>query len=264
MNSVKPHWSEFGNPDAPPIVFAHGLGLDETIWQPAIEALESKKNFRIVTYDLRGHGRSSPVHGRGAMGAFVRDVETLMDDLNTRDAVVIGHGFGGMVAQGLAIKRLDLVRGLVLVNTSAKLGTKEHWATQIKAVSSGSALRFTSDLWDKWFKRSERNEPYYAPWKAMLDNTDPRALIAVMEAISGTDLYTPISGLRLPTLGLSAYNDQMFPPDLMHETLDVIQGAEFEIMARVGHLSMLESPSDFAKRIDTFLHQIGHQKMPYV
>lgn len=264
MTAKQKHWREFGNPRGAPIIFAHGLGVDSSVWLSAIEALESRRDCRIITYDLPGHGERTHRGGRGSMGALVRDVESLADDLDIRRAVIVGHGLGGMIAQGLAVKRLDIVRAMVLVNTSAKLGAKEQWAAQIETIRSGNHLEFIAQLWAKWIRKSDRDNPVFASWKRKLENTDPNALAAAIEAISGTDFYTPISGLGLPTLGISAYNDKMFPPDLMRETLDVIKGADFKIMPRVGHLSMVESPQEFAHLLDTFLHQIGHQDNPDV
>ena len=66
-----------------------------------------------------------------SIGALIRDAESLIDHFALRDAVVIGDSLGGLVAQGLAVKRLDLVRGLVLSNTAARIGTPELWHARI-------------------------------------------------------------------------------------------------------------------------------------
>ena len=74
------------------------------------------EGLRIIRYDMRGHGRSAVPAPPYSMGALVRDTEALLDHLGVRDSVFVGLSIGGMVAQGLAVKRLDLVRGLVLAH----------------------------------------------------------------------------------------------------------------------------------------------------
>lgn len=238
--------------------------MDSRVWTDAIAALNCKRECRIITYDLSGHGQSETRNARGTMGSLIRDAENLMDGLELKNAVFVGLGLGGMVAQGLAVKRLDLVRGLILVNSAAKLGIKTRWKAQVDQLKENGMAHFYSTIWSSWFSRRVRNDARFAHWRAMLEGMDVGGFIAGIEAISGTDFYTPISGLSLPTLGISAYNDQVFPPDLMRETVDVIKGADFQIMPRVGHLSMVEAPVDFSSRIDAFLTRIGHQTPPEV
>lgn len=251
-------WSEFGRPDGSPVVFIHGLGMNSSVWLDAIKALKSRDDCRIITYDLTGHGNSASPENQGSMGGLIRDAERLMDALTLRDAVVVGVGLGGMIAQGLAVKRLDLVRGLVLLNSAAKIGTKAHWAAQIDSLKQHGMAHISQSIWEGWMSRRARETDSFAMWRNMLETTDLAGFIAGIEAISGTDLYTPLSGLGLPTLGISAYNDLLFPPDLMRETVEVIKGSEFQIMPRAGHLAMVEAPEDFASRLDDFLTRIGH------
>jgi 3-oxoadipate enol-lactonase len=82
--------------------------------------------------------------------------------------------------------------------------------------------------------------------------------IGSCSAISGTDFYTPTSGLRLPTLGLCGIDDRITPPDLMRETLELIPGARFELIRRSGHYPMLEAPDIVAAHLRDFLDEVGH------
>ena len=101
-----------GPENAPAVVFAHALGTDLTIWDGVLAALAGR--YRTLTYDARGHGASDVPAPPYAMGALITDLERLIDHFALKDAVVVGVSLGGLVAQGLAVKRLDLVRALVL------------------------------------------------------------------------------------------------------------------------------------------------------
>ena len=83
---------------------------------------------------MRGHGLSDAPEGDYFMGDLVADAAGLMDDLGLRDAVFVGLSIGGVVAQGLAAERPDLVRAAVLSNTAAKIGTEAIWRDRIATV----------------------------------------------------------------------------------------------------------------------------------
>ena len=121
-----------GPANGPVLVLLHALGTNLSLFDPLLPLLP--KGLRILRLDLRGHGQSDAPPAPYAMGELIRDVERVMDHFALRDAVVLGVSLGGMVAQGLAVKRLDLVRALVLSNTAAKIGSAELWRTRIAEV----------------------------------------------------------------------------------------------------------------------------------
>ena len=77
-------------------------------------------------------------------------------------------------------------------------------------------------------------------------------------AISGTDFFTPTSGLRLPALGIAGSEDDATPADLVRETVDLIPGSKTVVMRRAGHLPCVEDPKTYADHLTTFLKEIGH------
>ena len=111
LTHIKLHYREDGDPKGPALVFSNSLGTDLRLWDPILPYLP--KDFRIIRYDKRGHGLSECPSGPYSMGALIRDAEALLDHLNVSNCVFIGLSLGGMIAQGLAAKRLDLVHALV-------------------------------------------------------------------------------------------------------------------------------------------------------
>ena len=92
----------------------------------------------------------------------------------------------------------------------------------------------------------------------MLEATPVDGYIGVSAAISGTDFYTPTSGLRIPTLGIAGSNDGATPPDLVRETVDLIPGSQFALMRRAGHLPCVEDPQEYADHLVKFMRATGH------
>ena len=112
LGDITLHYREDGTPDGAPLVFANSLGTDLSLWDKVLPLLP--QGLRIIRYDMRGHGQSDCPPAPYTMGALVRDAEGLLDHLEVRDCVFVGLSIGGMVAQGLAVKRLDQVRAMVL------------------------------------------------------------------------------------------------------------------------------------------------------
>ena len=256
LGDVQLHYQIDGDPNGSPVVFANALGTDMQIWDAVLPHLPA--GLKLIRYDLRGHGRSSAPPAPYSMGALIRDAEQLLDHLDIRDCVFVGLSIGGMIAQGLAVKRLDQIRGLVLSNTAAKIGTKSMWQQRIDTVNTTGIEAISDAVMERWFSRRVRATPEVAEWRDMLVQQSPVGYAGCCAAIAGTDFYTPTSGLRLPTLGISGSEDGATPPDLVRETIDLIPGSSFSLIRKAGHLPCVDQPKEFAALLDTFLQKIGH------
>ncbi|MDK3017185.1 3-oxoadipate enol-lactonase [Pseudodonghicola flavimaris] len=256
LGDVALKYETVGPADGAPVVFAAALGTDLRIWAPVLPLLPA--GLRLIRYDMRGHGGSSVPEGPYSMGALVRDTEALLDHLGVTDAAFVGLGLGGMVAQGLAVKRLDLIRALVLVNTAAKLGTKDIWARRIARVQSQGLEAIADETLDRWFAKGARATPAADACRTMLTEQPCAGYLGCAAAIAGTDFYTPTSGLRLPTLGIAGTADGITPPDLTRETVDLIPGSQMRLIRGAGHLPPVDRPEDFATALTGFLAATGH------
>ena len=238
------------------VTFAGALGTELTIWDAVVALLPSR--LRLIRLDLRGHGGSDCPPPPYAMGALVRDAEAVLDALAVRDAVFVGLSAGGMIAQALAVKRMDQIRALVLSGTAPKIGTKQRWEARIERVRAGGMATISDDLMQRWFSRRVRAEGGDAAIRTMVGQQNSEGYIGVASAIAGTDLLTPSSGLRLPTLVLAGTEDRATPPDLQRDLADLIPGSKFELLRGAGHLPCVDSPALFAEKLTGFLTAIGH------
>ena len=253
---VRLHYRVDGPDDGPPVVFANSLGTDMRLWDPILPMLP--KGLRIIRFDKRGHGLSSCPPGNYSMGSLVTDTERLLDHLGVKECVFVGLSIGGMIAQGLAVKRLDLIRAVVLSNTAAKIGNAEMWAERIGAVQKGGIEALADAVMERWFAAQFRATPELELWRNMLARQVDHGYIACAAAISGTDFYTPTSGLRLPALGIAGSEDGATPPDLVRETIDLIPGSRFHLIRKAGHLPCAEQPEEYAQVLTDFLKGVGH------
>ena len=248
--------AEVSGPEgAPPVVLLHALGTSLRIWDGILPALATNRVLRIA---LRGHGLSDVTQGRYAMGALIHDTERMMERYGMAEAVIVGLSIGGLIAQGLATKRLDLVRGLVLSNTAARIGIASQWEDRIRTVEAQGLAAIEAATMERWFGRKWQEHPAMPAFRDIFRQTDPKGWIGAAAAIAGTDFYTPTAALRLPTLAIAGANDGSTPPDLVRETAELIAGSRFHLIRGAGHVPMAEKPLEYGQILHDFLTSIGH------
>ena len=242
---------EQGNADRPPLVLIHTLWTDHSLWAPILPQLPA--TLRVLCPDLPGHGKSGPRPGK--IGAFVAAVESALDARDVKETVVVGHGLGGLVAQGLATKRLDLVRGLVLSGTATKIETRARWhavSTAIRREGPSALARHVGRRWD-------------GPQQKWLFDADPAKaenLARAADALAGADFYTTTAALRLPSLIITGARDAFTPPDIAYEMASLISGCRTAILRNAGHFAMCDAPTLYAETLTEFLSDIGHLGPP--
>lgn len=256
LGDLAVHYRDDGDPRGAPVVFANSLGTDLRLWDDLIPLLPD--GLRLIRYDKRGHGLTDCPRRPYQMGSLVSDAERLLDHLGVKDCVFVGLSIGGMIAQGLAVKRLDLVRGMVISNTAAKIGTAEMWNDRIAAVRSGGIESLADTVMERWFSGAFRQTDALTGWRNMLIRQPAEGYAGCCAAIAGTDFYTTTASLTLPTLAIAGSEDGSTPPDLVRETADLVKGSRFHLIRGAGHLPCVENPAEYAEVLTAFLKEIGH------
>ena len=250
LGDIRLNYALTGPEDGIPVVFSNGLGLTLDMWDPLLPHLPD--SWRILRYDRRGHGGSELTPPPYAMGQLIRDTESLLDHLGMRACLFIGLSLGGIVAQGLAVKRPDLIRALVLSNTAARVATTEIWQDRAALARASGLAALVEPTLERWFTRSFHNSPDVAMWRDMFLATPVDGWIGCAQAIGGTDFYSTTAKLALPALGIAGDRDGSTPPDLVRETTDLIAGSEFALIRRAGHLPHVEQPALYADILTRF------------
>lgn len=115
LAGLRLHYLDWGNPDAPPLLFLHGGCLTARTWD--LVCLHLRADYHCVAVDQRGHGDSewSPTLDYGPE-AHARDIAGLIDQLRLRKPVLVGHSLGGLNAMTYAADMPDQLAGIVLVD----------------------------------------------------------------------------------------------------------------------------------------------------
>ncbi len=255
-NGVKLNWQEDGDPAGVPVVFANSLGTDLRLWDQLLPLLP--EGLRVIRFDKRGHGLSDCPRAPYSMDDLVSDAEALLDALEVKGCIFVGLSIGGMIGQGLAARRPDLIRALVLSNTAAKMGEADMWHTRMDAIRKGGIVALADPILDRWFSDAFRARPELAAWRNMLTRTPAEGYLGCCAAIAGCDLSETTRALSLPTLAIAGSDDGASPPALVQGTAAMIAGSRFAVIDGAGHLPCVENPAAYAALLNDFLKETAH------
>jgi 3-oxoadipate enol-lactonase len=254
VNDVILHHQLISGPAGRPvIVFANSLGTDFRLWRDLVVRLAG--DFPIVTYDKRGHGLSDLGQVPYSIDDHVLDLAALLDRLDVKDAVICGVSVGGMIAQGLAAKRPDLVKALVLCDTAHKIGTAEMWNARIEAIEAKGIESLADAVLERWFTpafRRPENAAYHG-YRNMLTRQSATGYAATCAALRDADLTESTKRISVPALCVVGEEDGSTPPDLVLSMARLIAGARYEVIKGAGHIPSIEQPEILAEMIRTFL-----------
>jgi 3-oxoadipate enol-lactonase len=159
-NGLVVHYVDQGRRAGRPLVFINALGCDFRIWTEVAAILAPE--FRIVTYDKRGHGLSESGPDNSEMADYAGDLAALLEILGVGRATIVGLSIGGVIAQEFYRLYPDRVATLVLCDTAAKIGTDETWDQRIAQVEGGGVDSIADAVLRGWFTpefRIQRSEP---------------------------------------------------------------------------------------------------------
>src|SRR5690606_33875532 len=190
-------------PEEAPMCFVllHSLGMDHTFWSRVAPVLS--ETARVVTLDLRGHGKSSKPKGPYKVGDMAADVRAVLDSINCTEVIVAGASMGGCVALQFTIDHPQLVRGLALIDTTAWYGPSaaKDWAQRAaNAQQDGfeAMVEFQQSRWfTEEFRRSHASE-VRACTEVFLSN-DMDGYVASCLALGTFDAREHLANIHTPT-----------------------------------------------------------------
>ena len=246
-----------GPADGAVVVFANSLGTDLRIWDEAIRPLTG---LRVIRYDMRGHGLTPAPEPPYSIADLASDLEQLIDALQLPRLTICGVSVGGQVALQVAGDRPDTIDGLVLCDTSFRIGGAGMWAQRIAAVTEGGIGAIAAAVIARWFSeefRSQRPDDV-AGYRYMLERCTAAGYAGVCAALRDADLEPLARGLRCRTLVLCGDRDQATPPEVAMALAAAIPGARYESIPGAGHLPCIEQPARVAAAVASFVGNHVH------
>ena len=134
INNLLVSYTDEGKEGSPVIIFIHGFPFNKSMWNLQVESL--KDDYRLITYDIRGHGNSDAGNEDFSIDLFANDLIGLMDALKIDKAILCGLSMGGYIALNAIEKHKERFDALILSDTQCIADTPEAKEKRIKAIES--------------------------------------------------------------------------------------------------------------------------------
>ncbi|MBO89320.1 MAG: 3-oxoadipate enol-lactonase [Rickettsiales bacterium] len=255
-NGIQLNFEASGPTDAPTVVMSHSLAATNAMWDPQMDVL---KDYRVVRYDMRGHGLSDAPDIDYSLEMLADDLLALMDVLEINRTHYIGLSMGGMIGQMAALKDQNRFLSLSLCDTMSRVTPemKPTWDERIANAQTGGMESLLEGTMSRWFSKDYMAaEPKECDKvRDMIRNTQVTGFCGCCRAIQGLDLTDKISNITVPTQMIVGEDDPGTPVaahEVMHEK---IKGSELVVIPNALHFSNVEQKDDFNDAYMKFLRK---------
>lgn len=241
------------------LVFAHGLVFDHRMYEAQVAAFSA--TYRCVTFDFRGQGLSEVTPNGYDMDTLAKDAAALMDALDLWPCHFVGLSMGGFVGLRLALRSPEMLRSLVLLNTSAESepsGNRPRYHLMRLVARLLGPGPIVGRLMPVMFGRDFLADPGRAAdrekWRQRMRENDRAGISrAAGGVINREGLLDRIEEIRVPTLIIAGEQDQATAPDKARHMHERIPGSELVMLPGTGHMSVLECPDRVNELLAAFL-----------
>lgn len=257
VNGIRLNYQITGK--GPDMVLLHGLTVDQRMWDQQVA--DFSKDFRVITYDLRGHGKSeAPVTGY-SVEDHIEDLYQLLKHLNVSKAHLVGRSIGAPTVFGFALRHPEMVESLVLANGAPSNGPPPAGASgggpggpQIATLAKQGRMKEAMDLWLQIpaFSRVAQIPQVWGKLKPMLLEyrgatwLDPKA-----GAYPIPNDVEKAGQIKAPALFVFSEHETG-PVATCEKAMSLMPNARKTVIANAGALSNLEQPESFNKALRAF------------
>lgn len=249
-----------GATDGPVVALIHGLGLNRQVWDKYRSRLGQR--YRVLTYDLYGHGESTPPPQTPDVTLFSEQLIGLMNELGIDQSALVGFSLGGMINRRVVIDHPDRVSALAILNSPHDRGAEaqaraERQAMDAAAGGPGATLEAAIE---RWFTPEFRNNhsDYIDRVRGWVLANDPYIYAQCRQvlAFGVVELIRPEPPITHPTLVITCEHDSGSTPAMSQAIASEIAGAGVIIVPALKHMGLTENPSFFINALSEFLEAV--------
>jgi len=237
-----------------PLVLIHGVGNQLEAWDGVAARLRDR--FRLLRYDLRGHGESEKVPGPYHIDDFAEDLRALIESLDFGGCHVAGFSLGGLVAQAFAMTHPNQLRKLALISTVAGRTPQEkaRVVERLDMVASGIPGDYFHKSLERWFTDDfRRANPDLIETLAMRNRAnDPACYAAAYRVLALTDFAERLHEIAAETLVMTGEHDIGSNPRMARLMAERIPRAVLQILPGLRHSILVEAPDTVSQILRTF------------
>jgi 3-oxoadipate enol-lactonase len=252
INDIDLYYESTG--EGQPVLLIHGLGSSTRDWEPQTAAFST--HYRVVAFDVRGHGQSDKPPGPYSIPLFTADTVELIRSLGIGPSHVVGISMGGMIAFQLAVDTPDLVKNLVIVNSGPEmivrtLRERLNVLQRSLLIQVFGMRKIGEVLSSRLFPKPEQ-EPIRQMFVARWSENDRRAYIESFRGLLGWSVSDRLHSIICPTLVIASDEDYT-PVSTKEKYIERLPRAELIVIEDARHAVTAERPEEFNKVVLDFL-----------
>ena len=262
---------EKGPPDARPLVLLHGITLAARVWGYQLRDLSDR--FRVIAVDLRGHGTSKAGSEGFGLPCLAADLRTVLEALDLRDAIVVGHSMGGMTLMQFCGDHPDVlderVAGVVFLATAGVVPlpapVQRALATAAPVLQRAIDKRVpkrgigSGDLGYVLARRAFGRNPsatHVELTRDLVNACEPTTTFPSGLGLVSHDAEEALAATRTPALVIGGELDRITPVAFSRRMAELLSDAELHVLEDAGHQLMLERPDELADLLDRFAKRL--------
>jgi 3-oxoadipate enol-lactonase len=242
------------------LLLLHGLGGSADSWTDLTPSLT--RHYAVIVPDLRGSGaRASPISTPVTLSELADDVVEVLDHLGVTECHVVGHSFGGVVAQDLLVRHARRILSATLISTSARVGKRaaERWRRLADSVERRGAIGSAAandSAFSRTFRRNKRDA--VSRFARVTAQTDPHTFVSYARLASSYDYVAALRRVEHPILVMQGLADELTSPAGAVQLYQSLLRGRLELIEGAGHNLHVELGESFTERIFRFLQSSEH------
>ncbi len=260
INGVEIDYNFYQVESSPVVAFVHGFPFNQKMWNPQVELLKNK--YSILTYDIRGLGKSEVGDGQYIFENLVDDFIELLKVLKIERVLACGLSMGGYVILRAYEKQPSLFHALILCDTRAEADGNEaklKRSQMLHILKSHGKEKFADEFMKTVLspKTFENKKDIVDFVRNMILENDARGIAGNLIALATrTDTSDVLNKIDIPTLIIVGEDDVLTPPSLAQSIHNRIKSSEIAIIPEAGHLSNIENSDAFNEKLLKFLSRV--------
>lgn len=252
------HYEEYGS--GAPLLLVHGLGSSTLDWEYQIPTLS--QHYRVISLDLRGHGRSDKPRERYSIAGFAEDVAALIEHLNLPPVHLVGISMGGMTGFQVGVDYPHLLKSLTIVNSAPEVKIKRPKDVLMVAQRWTFSRLLSLETIGKKLGRLLFPRPEQVELRLKVERrwpmNDKRAYLASLDAIIGWGVRERLARITCPTLVVTADHDYT-PVASKQAYVDELPNARLLVVENSRHATPMDQPEFFNTQLLAFLAEVDQR-----
>ena len=255
INGINTYYEIAGTGE--PLLLIHGLGSSTLDWESQVEYFS--KRYMVITFDLRGHGKTDKPPGPYTIPLFASDAFALIRELNVAPLHAAGLSLGGLILFQMAVTQPELFRSIVFINCLPDATAKDIrlrlMVFQRRMLIKLLPFSLLGKIGSKMLFPKPEHENLRKLFVERFMQNDKKAYYNSFMAIRDWDVTDRLGNIKCPVLVVSS--DQDNTPIAMKEAyVTRIPEAKLVVIPDSRHAVTMERPTEFNKAMDDFLSNL--------